>query len=97
MVAQGTLMSAGYTAFYKKLVDTNAISCQNIEVYLGVNDRNFQGQYKNNLSDFKDWNQKEHAEDYLGYPKNIGYSLSIAETDMSNGELYTIITNKIKK
>jgi len=64
---------------------------------LGVDGRNFQRQYKNTLSNFSDWSQKDHAEDYLVYPKNIGYCLSIDETALSNGELYTIITNKSKK
>lgn len=64
---------------------------------MGVKGRNFQRQYKHKLSDYKDWNQKSHAEDYLVYPKNIGYSLSIDETAMSNGELYTILTNKAKR
>jgi len=64
---------------------------------LGVNGRNFQRQYKNKLSNYRDWNQKEHAEDYLVYPENIGYNLSIDETALSNGELYTILTNKAKK
>ncbi len=49
------------------------------------------------MSDYNDWSQKEHAEDFLVFPKNIGYSLSLDETAMSNGELYTIITNKAKK
>ncbi len=66
-------------------------------MYLGLNGRNFQRQYKNTLSDYHHWNQKDHAEDYLIYPKNIGYSLSIDETAMSNGELYTILINKAKK
>ncbi len=66
-------------------------------MYLGVNGRNFQRQYKNKLSDYSAWVQKAHAEDYLVFPKNIGYALSIDETAMSNGELYTIITNKAKK
>lgn len=64
---------------------------------MGVDGRNFQRQYKNTLSNFSDWSQKDHAEDYLVYPKNIGYCLSIDETALSNGELYTIITNKSKK
>jgi len=64
---------------------------------LGVKGRNFQRQYKHNLSNYKDWNQKEHAEDYLVYPKNIGYSLSIDETAMSNGELYTILPINLRK
>lgn len=29
--------------------------------------------------------------------KNIGPSLSIDETALSNGELYTIVTNKVAK
>ena len=31
------------------------------------------------------------------YPKNIGFNLALDETCFSNGELYTIITNKAKK
>lgn len=54
-------------------------------------------QYKNHLSDFLEWNQREHAEDWLVFPENIGPKLSIDETSISNGELYTIITNKQAK
>lgn len=49
------------------------------------------------MSDYNDWNQKSHAKDYLLFPKNIGAYLSIDETSMSQGELYTIITNKSAK
>jgi hypothetical protein len=52
-----------------------------------------QHQYKDFLSDFKIWNQK-HAKDWLIFPENIGKRLSIDETSLSNGELYTILTNK---
>ena len=51
---------------------------------------------KNILSDFNNWNQKEHAEDFILYPKNIGYHLCIDETALSKGELYTILTNRDK-
>ena len=36
----------------------------------------------------------EHAEEWLLFPKNTGERLSIDETAISNGELYTIVTNK---
>jgi transposase len=49
------------------------------------------------LSDFTDWKQKAHAKDYLLFPKNIGLYLSIDETSVSQGELYTIVTNKEAK
>ncbi len=51
---------------------------------------------KEHLSDFNNWNQKEHAEDFILYPKNIGYHLCIDETALSKGELYTILTNQDK-
>lgn len=58
--------------------------------------KQLQSQYKEHLSDYKDWEQKEHAQDYILYPKNVGYRLCIDETALSKGELYTIIINKDK-
>jgi transposase len=49
------------------------------------------------LSNFRNWEQKDHATNYLIYPENIGPYLSLDETALSNGELYTIVTNKDKK
>ncbi|MDA9089850.1 transposase [Maribacter arcticus] len=46
------------------------------------------------MSDFTTWIQKEHAQDWLLYGKNLGKYLSLDETSLSNGELYTILTNK---
>jgi transposase len=56
--------------------------------------KQLQEQYKNHISDYKDWDQREHAADWLLYPQNVGPYLSIDETSLSNGELYTIVTNK---
>ena len=49
------------------------------------------------MSEFKAWNQKSHAKDWLLFPQNIGLRLSLDETALSNGDLYTIITNKDAK
>ncbi|RYU90412.1 ISAon1 family transposase, partial [Emticicia agri] len=57
----------------------------------------FSGLYKNNLSDFKTWPQRSHAKKWLLFPQNIGKYLSIDETSLSDGELYTILTNKASK
>ncbi len=54
-------------------------------------------QYKEHLSDYNNWAQRPHADDWIIYPKNIGSHLSIDETSLSNGELYTILTNKAAK
>ena len=50
-------------------------------------------QYKETLSDFREWEQKMNAE-ALVYPENFGEWMSIDETALYQGELYTIITNK---
>lgn len=64
---------------------------------MGVNGKKFQRQYKEKLSDFHRWKQGIHSEHYLVFPKNLGPYLTIDETALSNGELYTIITNKARK
>ncbi len=56
-----------------------------------------QRQYKDYLSDFKAWDQKAHATQWMLFPKNIGSHLSLDETAFSNGDLYTILTNKKAK
>nr|WP_262710322.1 transposase [Mucilaginibacter psychrotolerans] len=53
-----------------------------------------QAQYKDFLSDFHGWDQKEHADEWMLFADNLGPSLSIDETALTNGELYTIVTNK---
>lgn len=65
--------------------------------FYGVSPRSLQRQYKDYLSDFKTWNQKAHAKQWLLFPKNLGSYLSLDETAFSNGELYTILTNKNAK
>jgi transposase len=56
-----------------------------------------QRQYKDYLSDFKAWDQKSHAEQWMLFSKNLGSYLSLDETAFSNGDLYTILTNKNAK
>jgi len=63
----------------------------------GVDGKQLQAQYYVHLSDFSTWNQKDHAADWLLFPQNIGPYLSMDETSLSQGELYTIITNKEAK
>ena len=63
------------------------------ELY-GVDGRTLSRQYKTHISDFKEWKSKEHSKAYLIYPENIGVRLSIDETAFTNGDLYTIVTNK---
>lgn len=59
--------------------------------------KTFEKQYKNQLSNFRSWNQWKHADKWILIEKNIGAYLSIDEVALSKGELYTIITNKANK
>ncbi|MFD1259037.1 transposase, partial [Mucilaginibacter terrae] len=78
-------------------MDNNPISCHLLGRLYTVDGKQLQQQYKDHLSDFHTWGQKEHAEEWLLFADNIGPSLSIDETALSNGELYTIVTNKEAK
>ena len=59
-----------------------------------MNGKLLEEQYAAHLSDFTTWDQLAHAEDYVVFPNNIGDFLTIDVTSLSQGELYTIVTNK---
>ena len=59
--------------------------------------KQLQAQYLVHLSDYTSWDQKEHCENWLLFADNIGTHLSMDETSLSQGELYTILTNKDAK
>ena len=78
-------------------MDHFPISSNSLEKFYYVDGNYFGRQYKDYLSDYKDWDQKGHAKEWILFPKNIGAQLSLDETSLSNGELYTILTNKAAK
>jgi transposase len=78
-------------------LDTYPIPAQSLEKHYYINGTQLERHYKEHLSDFKSWEAAEHAEKWLVFPENIGSKLSIDETSLSNGELYTIVTNKAAK
>ena len=51
--------------------------------------------YKEDLSDFPTWPQREHATEWILEPQNMGKSLSIDETSL--GDVVTILSNKAGK
>ena len=70
------------------------ITARSLEKHYHIDGDQFERQYKEHLSGYKDWGQKGHAEEWMVFEENIGEQLSIDETSLSNGELYTIIENK---
>jgi transposase len=75
-------------------LDTYPIQSHSLEKFYHINGELLGRQYKEHLSNYSTWDQKEHAQKWLVFPENMGTHISIDETSVSNGELYTIITNK---
>jgi len=78
-------------------LDSNPVTAQSLGNHCHIDGSTLEKQYKEHLSDYRNWDQIEHAEQWILFPNNIGPMLSIDETSLSNGELYTILTNKAAK
>jgi transposase len=78
-------------------LDSHPISSKSLEKHYHIDGDQFGQQYKEHLSDYQQWDQKDHARDWMIFPQNLDTQLSIDETSLSNGELYTILTKKAAK
>ncbi|CAK7018463.1 MAG: hypothetical protein PARBA_02145 [Parabacteroides sp.] len=65
--------------------------------FYGLNGQRLEEWYRLHLSGFYEWEDREHADKWLLFEKNMGSFLSIDETSLSDNELYTILTNKEAK
>lgn len=70
------------------------MTCRTLEDYYLIDGHTFEKQYKETLSGFRTWDQLDHAEEWLLFPENIGPRLAIDRSSLSNGELYTFVTNR---
>ena len=70
------------------------MTCRTLEDYYHIDGHLFEKQYKEVLSGFRQWDQYEHADEWMLFPENIGKNLAIDESALSNGELYTFVTNR---
>ena len=75
-------------------MDNYPISGKSLEKFYHVNGDLLVQQYKKHLSDYPSWAPRSHADKWLVFPENLGPRLSIDESSLSRGELYTIVTNK---
>lgn len=75
-------------------METSPVTCRTLEEFYHIDGHTFEKQYKETLSGFREWEQLEHAEEWLLFPDNIGPKLAIDESSLSNGELYTFVTNR---
>ena len=78
-------------------MDRYPITGRSLEWFFDIDGDLFERQYKHHLSGYWQWKDSTeglHAERWRVFPQNIGPRLSIDETSLSRGELYTIVTNK---
>lgn len=80
--------------FLKKEIETTPISISTLAARNGLKGQTLRKQYKEKISDYRNWEQLEHAVEYMLFPENFGKDMSLDETCLSNGEVYTILTNK---
>ena len=75
-------------------MDRYPIAASSLEKYYHIDGYQFERQYKEHLSGYEEWEDASHADQWLVYPENFGPRMSIDETSLSDGELYTVVTNK---
>ena len=78
-------------------MDKYPIAARSLERPYHIDGDQFKRQYKEHLSGYLGWSEKDHADRWLVFPENVGERLSVDETSLSNGELYTVVTNKAAK
>lgn len=75
-------------------MDTCPITARSLARPYHIKGDEFERAYKDSLSGYRTWSELAHADKWLVFPRNIGPYLSIDETALSDGELYTIVSNK---
>ena len=75
-------------------METSPVTCRTLEEFYHIDCHTFEKQYKEVLSGYRNWEQLSHADERMLFPENIGPHLAIDETSLSNGELYTFVTNR---
>ncbi len=73
------------------------MTSRSLDQYYHINGDTFEKQYKEVLSGFRSWSEFGHADEWLVFPENIGESICIDETSISDGELFTLVTNRASR
>lgn len=78
------------------IMDNQPVTANSLGRLLNLDGKEIERYYKWHLSDFKTWDQADHATDWMLLTQNIGENLSIDETQLCE-ECYTILSNKAGK
>ena len=74
-------------------MDAFPIPARSLERYYKINGETLEKNYKEHLSGFREWDQLEHADNWVLLEENIGEHLSIDES-MHARDLFTFLSNK---
>lgn len=74
-------------------MERSPTTSRSLDFYYHINGDTFEKQYKEVLSGYREWKDRGHAAEWLVFPENTGPRLCIDETSISDGELYTIVSN----
>ena len=69
------------------------MTAQCVGRFFQTDGKTLQRAYKEHLSDFNDWEQRDHADEWVLLEKNMGERFSLDES-MLHHDLYTFLTNK---
>lgn len=75
-------------------VETTALSIRHIAEMYCVNGKHFADLYRNKLSGYSEWCDQELCGGFYFNGNNIGPYMSLDETCLSNGQVWTFLTNK---
>lgn len=75
-------------------VETTALSIKHIAEMYCVNGKYYADLYRNKLSGYSDWVDENLCYGFYFNADNIGPYMSLDETCLSNGEVWTFLTNK---
>ena len=75
-------------------METTALSIKQIAQMYCVNGKHFADLYRNKISGYADWCEQELGCGFYFNADNIDAYMSLDETCLSNGEVWTFLTNK---
>ena len=75
-------------------VESTALSVKHIAQMYCVNGKHFADVYRNKVSGYHEWWMDELSQGFYFNAANIGPYMSLDETCLSNGEVWTFLTNK---
>lgn len=75
-------------------MDSSPITASSLRPFYHIKANEFERAYKDHLSGYRNWEQAGHAGEWLVFPENVGENLSLDESSLSDGEVYTFLSNK---